>query len=54
MEPTLIHQNLPTTPSSVSKKMIIYENIDAYNKLLQQQHQPHKMMNHNSSAQSLL
>jgi atypical protein kinase C iota type len=50
MEPTLL-QNLPSTPTSTSanvgKKMVIYENIDAYNKLIQQQH--HK---HNSSTQS--
>ena len=52
MEPTLIHQNLPSTPTSsstnVGKKMVIYENIDAYNKLIHQQH--HKQ--HNTSAHS--
>jgi atypical protein kinase C iota type len=43
MEPTLLHQNL-------SKKMVIYENIDAYNKLLQQQH--HQQQQQQKSAQS--
>ena len=59
MEPTLI-QNLPSTPTStngnVGKKMVIYENIDAYNKLIQQQHHHHNsstLSSYRSSFRSL-